>query len=54
LGIRLNFRIPYRVNFGQSLGIVGTGETLGNWSKPVALKWGEGDVWSVELNVAGV
>lgn len=49
--LRLSFRIPYRVNFGQSLGLVGSGESLGNWDpkRTVHMKWSDGDNWTVEL-----
>ncbi|GLI64112.1 hypothetical protein VaNZ11_007287 [Volvox africanus] len=51
--LRLNFKIPYRVNYGQSLGLVGSGDSLGNWDpkRTVQMKWTDGDWWTVELNV---
>ncbi|EFJ52450.1 hypothetical protein VOLCADRAFT_102948 [Volvox carteri f. nagariensis] len=52
--LRLNFKIPYRVNFGQSLGLVGSGDSLGNWDpkRTVQMKWTDGDWWTVELSIS--
>ncbi|GLC34563.1 hypothetical protein PLESTB_001247900 [Pleodorina starrii] len=52
--LRLNFKIPYRVHFGQSLGLVGSGDSLGNWDpkRTVQMKWTDGDWWTVELTVS--
>ncbi|GFR40228.1 hypothetical protein Agub_g796 [Astrephomene gubernaculifera] len=52
--LRLNFKLPYRVNFGQSVGLVGSGDTLGNWDpkRRIPMKWTDGDWWIAEVSVA--
>ena len=51
--VRLNLQVPYRVNFGQSLAVIGAGEPLGNWdsNKVVQMKWSDGDWWTTEVTV---
>lgn len=45
--VEIRFNVPYRVNFGQSLGIVGSSDVLGNWdpTRRVPMEWSDGDVW---------
>jgi hypothetical protein len=52
--VKLSFKLPYRVHFGQDICIVGSSEALGNWdpSRGVGLRWSEGDVWEVEFEVS--
>ena len=52
--LRLNFKIGYRVNYGQCLGVLGSGDSLGNWDprRTVKMSWTDGDYWTVELTVA--
>ncbi|KAG2428603.1 hypothetical protein HYH02_014305 [Chlamydomonas schloesseri] len=52
--LKLNFKVGYRVNFGQSVAMIGSGDALGNWDpkRSIAMKWTDGDYWTCELNVA--
>ncbi|PNW86564.1 hypothetical protein CHLRE_02g091750v5 [Chlamydomonas reinhardtii] len=52
--LKLNFKVGYRVNFGQTIAMIGSGDALGNWDpkRSIAMKWTDGDYWTVELNVA--
>jgi hypothetical protein len=40
-------QIHRRVNFGESLAVVGGSPVLGDWdpTKAVTLEWSEGDMW---------
>ncbi|KAL6752333.1 carbohydrate-binding-like protein [Haematococcus lacustris] len=51
--VKVNLQVGYRVQFGQSLGVVGAGELLGHWdgSKAVPMKWTDGDLWVTELTI---
>ncbi|KAF5843061.1 carbohydrate-binding-like protein [Dunaliella salina] len=53
IAANVNLRIPYHVDFGQCLAIVGSGEHLGNWNPGSAIKmtWTEGDYWVAELQL---
>jgi len=53
IAANINLRIPYHVDFGQCLAIVGSGEHLGNWNPGSAIKmtWTEGDYWVAELQL---
>jgi hypothetical protein len=52
--MRLSFKLPYRVNFGQNLCLVGQGEALGNWdpNQGKRMEWSQGDVWTVQLELS--
>ena len=51
--MHVTWKLPYRCHFGQSLGVVGSAESLGNWDpkKKVVMNWSEGDIWRAELDV---
>jgi hypothetical protein len=51
--VKLSFKLPYRVDFGQDICIVGSSDALGNWDprKGVAMRWSEGDTWEVDFEV---
>lgn len=51
--VKLSFQVPYRVNYGQDVAMVGSTDVLGNWdpSHGVGMRWTEGDVWHVDLEV---
>ncbi|GLC38553.1 hypothetical protein PLESTB_001738900 [Pleodorina starrii] len=50
----VTIRIPYRVNFGEVLRVVGSSSLLGDWSadRGLQLTWTEGDVWTAELPIS--
>jgi len=52
--VKLSFKLPYRVNFGQDICLVGSSDVLGNWDPRhgVGMQWSEGDVWQVDLEVS--
>lgn len=52
--LKLSFRVPYRTEYGQDVAMVGSSEQLGNWdpSRAMGMRWSEGDVWTVDLEVA--
>jgi len=45
--------VPCRVEFGQSVKLVGSSPELGTWDteKGVTLEWTEGDVWTAMLEI---
>ncbi|GIL72272.1 hypothetical protein Vretimale_428 [Volvox reticuliferus] len=47
----VKIRVPYRVNYGEVVRVVGSGTLLGDWSVEQALQltWTEGDVWTAEV-----
>eukprot|EP00197_Chlamydomonas_leiostraca_P010509 CAMPEP_0202865790 /NCGR_PEP_ID=MMETSP1391-20130828/6351_1 /ASSEMBLY_ACC=CAM_ASM_000867 /TAXON_ID=1034604 /ORGANISM="Chlamydomonas leiostraca, Strain SAG 11-49" /LENGTH=365 /DNA_ID=CAMNT_0049545667 /DNA_START=103 /DNA_END=1200 /DNA_ORIENTATION=+ len=51
--VKVVMRITNRVQMGQSVGIVGSCPEMGAWDgfKAVRLTWGEGDVWSGEVQL---
>uniref|UniRef100_A0A7S0S1Z5 CBM20 domain-containing protein n=1 Tax=Chlamydomonas leiostraca TaxID=1034604 RepID=A0A7S0S1Z5_9CHLO len=51
--VKVNLKIGYRVNFGQSVGIVGANDILGRWdgAKAVKMAWTPGDYWVADLDV---
>eukprot|EP00195_Chlamydomonas_chlamydogama_P005379 CAMPEP_0202890658 /NCGR_PEP_ID=MMETSP1392-20130828/994_1 /ASSEMBLY_ACC=CAM_ASM_000868 /TAXON_ID=225041 /ORGANISM="Chlamydomonas chlamydogama, Strain SAG 11-48b" /LENGTH=213 /DNA_ID=CAMNT_0049574273 /DNA_START=308 /DNA_END=949 /DNA_ORIENTATION=+ len=50
--VAVTLKIPYRVKFGEHIGIVGGGELLGAWDpkRAVAMQWTDNDVWVAELS----
>ena len=51
--VRVTFKMPHSVPFGQELLIVGDAEVLGSWSlsKAQKLVWNEGDMWTVTVDL---
>ncbi|GMH42311.1 hypothetical protein BSKO_10230 [Bryopsis sp. KO-2023] len=51
--VKVSFRMPYRVNFGENLCLVGSGSPLGEWdvSRGLSMTWSDGDVWKADLDV---
>lgn len=51
--VKLSFKIPYRCSFGQEVCMVGNAREMGRWdvTSGVAMRWTEGDVWTVEFEV---
>ncbi|GIL45406.1 hypothetical protein Vafri_2660 [Volvox africanus] len=49
----VKIKIPYRVNYGEVVRVVGSGALLGEWSADQALQltWTEGDVWTAEVPI---
>ncbi|CDI81380.1 Starch binding domain containing protein, possible plant origin, related [Eimeria acervulina] len=50
---KLTFKIYVPTRYGQDVYIIGSEPFLGSWAVPsaVAMKWGEGNIWSVSINV---
>lgn len=44
--VSVRFSVEQKVPFGQRVAVLGSKESLGAWSDPLALTWGEGDVWT--------
>ena len=51
---KLTFEIVYPTVFGEEIGILGSGQSLGNWKqdKVIKLKWNKGNIWkgSIPIN----
>ena len=51
---KLTFDIVYPTVFGEEIGILGSGQSLGNWKqdKVIKLKWNKGNIWkgSIPIN----
>jgi hypothetical protein len=51
---KVTFEIVYPTVFGEEIGILGSGESLGNWKqdKVIKLKWNKGNIWkgSIPIN----
>ncbi len=45
--IGAQFSVRHRVNFGESIKLIGSSEALGGWNirKAVELQWSHGDTW---------
>ncbi|EFJ51639.1 hypothetical protein VOLCADRAFT_103274 [Volvox carteri f. nagariensis] len=50
----VTIKVPYRVNYGEVLRVVGSGKVLGDWSadRGLQLIWTEGDVWTVQVPIS--
>lgn len=50
--LRLSFKVPYHTAFGHSLRVVGSHDTLGNWTPTNgrAMDWTPNDLWTVEFD----
>eukprot|EP00210_Caulerpa_lentillifera_P008301 g7921.t1 len=48
--VKFAFQLPFRVHFGQSLKLVGSG-VLGDWDlkRSIPMTWSDGDIWKAEL-----
>ncbi|GBF93653.1 hypothetical protein Rsub_06756 [Raphidocelis subcapitata] len=51
--VRVSFRLPYRVDFGQDVAVVGSIDEFGSWQphRAVALRWTEGDWWTGDVEL---
>jgi len=49
--VSVRFSVEQKVPFGQRVAVLGSKESLGAWSDPLALTWGEGDVWTGSAEV---
>ena len=51
---KVTFEIVYPTVFGEEIGILGSGNSLGNWNqdKVIKLKWNKGNIWrgSIPIN----
>ena len=49
----MQFRIKFRTDYGQLVKIVGSAVPFGAWAiaKSPAMRWNEGDIWSVTINL---
>jgi hypothetical protein len=49
--VEMNFNLPYRTQFGQSLSIVGSTDDFGAWDPlcRVPMEWSDGDVWKAQV-----
>lgn len=52
----VKFKIHYKVDYGQSLCILGNASEVGNWkdSTKAQMRWTAGDFWIIELGVPKV
>lgn len=50
---KVAFTLPYHVEFGQEVAVVGEIDTLGKWDAAAAipLTWTDGDVWTAAIEV---
>lgn len=46
----VSFKMPYKVNYGEEIAIVGNIPELGNWTDTsrARLRWTTGDVWVLD------
>lgn len=51
--VNIRFSIQFHVDYGQSLRVVGSHESLGAWSihKAPSMQWSKGDVWHVSVQL---
>lgn len=51
--VKVQFKVPHRVEFGQAVCVAGALAPLGNWStdSAVVMRWNDGDYWTVDLEV---
>ena len=49
--VEVFFSVKKRVEFGQSMTIVGETAELGNWKKGIKMLWSQDDVWRVCLTI---
>ena len=50
---KVTFEIVYPTVFGEEIGILGSGESLGNWKqdKVIKLKWNKGNIWKGSISI---
>ena len=50
---KVTFEIVYPTVFGEEIGILGSGESLGNWKqdKVIKLKWNKGNIWRGSISI---
>ena len=51
--VKLNFRVPCHVQYGQRVAVMGSHNVMGAWDvhEAVPLRWHEGDVWTGSISV---
>lgn len=51
--VKVSFKVPHHVEFGENICVVGAHDTLGSWDvgSSVPLNWSEGDVWTAQLEL---
>merc|ERR1712224_174334 len=51
--VKVTFKLPHRVKFGQEVVLVGDDKALGSWSvsKGKKLEWQEGDMWQATVDL---
>ncbi len=50
---KVTFEIVYPTVFGEEIGILGSGDSLGNWKqdKVIKLKWNKGNIWRGSISI---
>ena len=50
---KVTFEIVYSTVFGEEIGILGSGNSLGNWNqdKVIKLKWNKGNIWRGSISI---
>ena len=50
---KVTFVIVYPTVFGEEIGILGSGNSLGNWNqdKVIKLKWNKGNIWKGSISI---
>ena len=50
---KVTFEIVYPTVFGEEIGILGSGESLGNWKQDrvIKLKWNKGNIWKGSISI---
>ena len=50
---KVTFEIVYPTVFGEEIGILGSGNSLGNWNqdKVIKLKWNKGNIWKGSISI---
>eukprot|EP00775_Hariotina_reticulata_P001798 gene1798-2132_t len=47
---KVSFQLPYHVEWGQDMCLIGEGEALGNWdvAQCIPMAWNQGDMWTAQ------
>ena len=50
---KVTFEIVYPTVFGEEIGVLGSGNSLGNWNqdKVIKLKWNKGNIWKGSISI---
>jgi hypothetical protein len=51
--VPVTFKLQYHCNFGQNMCLTGVAKTMVSWDvqEAVPLQWGDGDVWSAQVQL---